>query len=118
MNKADRAEAARRAWETIRARKAAGVYAQPREPKQAKRAVVPVMERCEVGQRFWMRRVECRFENSRFVDGGVAVEMKSISPDAVAVAAQGLPSVGNVDRRQLQVPVLRGGEQWFAGPVK
>jgi hypothetical protein len=61
-----RAEAARRAWETIRARRAAGFYAQPREARPGPVARMAANARQEVSERFLIRRTDCRWQNARF----------------------------------------------------
>jgi len=103
MDSALRAAAAKRAWETIRARRAAGFYEQPREPK-VKTVKPPMAVRCEVGKRFLMARTDCKWQNARFqglaggADGAVC---GAIEPDKAAGGYVAAAAVA-VDRRQLQ----------------
>lgn len=109
MSANERAAAAKRAWETIRARKAAGVYAVPKAEREEKVGPVikpPDFSRVEVGARFWVQRTDCRWQNARFQGLSAApVAMVSAAEfKPVAVAAAAAVSAAAVDRRQLQAP--------------
>jgi hypothetical protein len=96
MEKKDRAEAAKRAWETIRARKAAGLYAQPKA-----RTAVGVVQ-CVPEDWFLLRRVICAFAKS----GGSGSPV--VGPVAAPVPSPVKLAVFDFDRRELQ-PVEKGG---------
>jgi hypothetical protein len=117
-NQAARSAAARRAWETIRARKAAGFYAQPHEQRAVPVAPIPDFVRCEVRERFQMARTDCRWQNARFQGqaGGAPDLVRRLADVPPAVA--GAEPINNVDRRDLQASMFKPGQQWFAGPVR